>query len=206
MNRNTSLILAAVIGGVVVGGVVWFSKPTMPPAPPASTASRAVPVQTPVALGKNVPVQATAPSQVPPWADGAGVVNGPASTGIASAISTSSRDPEKTRQRAALRARLHKLTAGGRHPSIAELNDVLGDMERVEGSPVVAGVDIGTLRKNLAAVDKLQKLSLELQTESQKPGGGDKQKIQNILAQLKQIQADMNLNAAALAPAPTAPR
>lgn len=206
MNRSVSLILAAIVGGVVVGGVVWFSKPPPPPAPSANSATRPAPVEAPVATGNNEPGQATAPSQLPPWADGAGVVNHPASTSLASAISTSSRDPEKTRQRAALRARLHKLTADGRHPSIAELNDVLGDMERVEGSPVVAGVDIGALRQNLAAVDKLQKLSLELQTESQKPGGGDKQKIQDILAQLKQIQADMDLNIAVPTPAAAAQR
>ncbi len=190
MTRSTSLILAALLGGIVVGGIVWFMKPD------ATNVSTAPQTAAPTASRPQVPATPTAPSagpsQTPPWADASGVAAAPSSISVAPAISLSPEDKEKARQRAAIRARILKLTANGRHPTPAEMNDVLGDLERVEGSPVIAGVNVGALRKNLVAVDKMQKLSIELQAESQKPGGGDKEKIQNILAQLKQIQAQMN--------------
>ncbi|MGA7296955.1 MAG: hypothetical protein WBW92_05555 [Rhodanobacteraceae bacterium] len=196
MTRSASLILAAVLGGVVVGGIVWVSKPDTVPVPEASQTSSPTQAKPPAPAASSA--QAPSASQAPPWADASGVAAAPSSISVASAISTSPRDPEKARQRAAIRARLHKLTANGRHATPAEMSQVLGDLERVEGSPVVAGVDIGALRKNLIAVDKLQNLSRELQAESQKPGGGDKQRIQQILVQLKQIQSEMNYNTTAI--------
>ncbi len=199
MTRSASLILAAVLGGIVVGGIVWVSKPDTVPVPAASQTSSPTAAKPPTPPANSA--QAPSASQAPPWADASGVAAAPSSISVASAISASPRDPEKARQRDAIRARIQKLTANGRHPTPAEMNQVLGDLERVEGSPVVAGVDIGALRKNLVAVDKLQKLSRELQTESQKPGGGDKKRIQQILAQLKQIQSEMNYSAATVRPA-----
>lgn len=196
MTRSASLILAAVLGGIVVGGIVWLTKPEPVTTPAVPQATSPLATKPPATLANTLP--APSPSQAPPWADSSGVVAGPSSASLASAISMSpSKRSEKARQRDAIRARIQKLTANGRHPTPAEMNDVLGDLERVEGSSALGGVNIAALRENLVAVDKLQKLSLELQAESQKPGGGDKQKIQSILAQLKQIQANMNYNVAA---------
>ncbi len=206
MTRSASLILAAVLGGVVVGGIVWLTKPGAVYTPVPTHVVTSVQHTTPTASDSIVPIQTPTASQAPPWADGAGVMAGPSSTSIASAISASPRDPIKASQRDAIRVQIQELTANGRHPTLAEMNDVLGDLERVEGSPVVSGVNIGVLRKNLVAVDKLQKLALELQAESQKPGGADEQKVQDILEQLKQVQAGMNYNITAAAPAVTPQR
>ena len=197
MNRGASLVLAAVLGGVVVGGIVWLTKPEPVPATapsrsaPAATASAA-----PVVDSRATQAASAPDSGTPPWADHTGGAGASSPANLGSAISLSPQDQAKATQRAALRARIQKLTAGGRHPTPAEMDSVLGDMQRMEGSSVVAGVDIEALRQNLANVQKLQRVSQELQAESQKPGGGDKQKIQALLAQLKQIQSNMNYNVA----------
>ena len=202
MSRNVALILAAVLGGVVVGGIVWFAKPVVAPASQPARAPAPASTVAPITPGAIDAAQ----TQRPPWADASQDATGPSRTSVAGAISASSRDPGKAQEREAIRQRLVELTAGGRHPTPAELNDVLADLERNAGSPIVAGVNIGALRSNLAAVDKLQKLGLELQAETRKPGGGDKQKIESILEQLRQVQSGMDLGVAVPPPQTTPSR
>lgn len=204
MNRGASLVLAAVLGGVVVGGIVWLTRPAPAPVPAAAPVPGTTQPASPGAPGgSGAATQTTSPSNadVPPWADRTGAVNGAAAPGIGAAISLSPADQEKARQRAALRTRIQNLTANGRHPTPAEMDSVLGDLERVEGKPVVAGVDLAALRQNLAAVQKLQRISQQLQAETQRPGGGDKKKIEALLAELRQVQAGMNYNVGKLPPA-----
>lgn len=115
-------------------------------------------------------------------------------------------DPQKTAARAAVRARLAQLTANGRHPTLAEMNDVLGQMERAEGSSVVAGVNLEAVRTNLVQVEKLRRLGKALQAEAQKPGGGDKQKLHELMRQMQQVEAQMRYDVSAAPPSTSALR
>ncbi|HET6633218.1 MAG TPA: hypothetical protein VFG73_10990 [Rhodanobacteraceae bacterium] len=198
MNRGASLVLAAVLGGVVVGGVVWLAKPDAPAA--AATAAPARPsASAPQTARATLPPSTPVQSQPPPWAASGAVT--PAPTGLAAAIRPKAIDPQRAQARAALRARLQRLTANGRHATLAEASSVLGELEKLDGSHL-SGINIAAVRKNLEQVGELQRVARELQAESQRPGGGDKQKIQDLLARLKEIEAGMQFNLTAAAPAP----
>ena len=202
MSRAASLLLAALFGGAVVGGIVWLTRPAPVHVPtPARSTPAAVSPATQTAANPAMATPSGSNASAPPWAGRAGATGASAPTNIGAAISLSPADKNKARQRAALSARIHKLTANGRHPTPAEMSSVLGDMERMEGKSVIAGVDIQALRQNLVNVQKLQRVSQQLQAESQKPGGGDKQKIQDLMAQLKQIQSNMRYDIAKSGPA-----
>lgn len=206
MSRSTSLILAAILGGAVVGVIVWFARP-QPAMPSAPAVSQPSPVAAAPAVTAKPAAGATASApqpELPPWAAGAGGGTPAAGGGLAGALDRHPVDPGKAAGLARIRARMTQLTAQGRHPTPAEMNDVLGDLEKVEGSSVVAGVDIGALRQNLVRVDEMRKLGEELKVESQKPGGGDKQKVNRLLARLQQLQSQMNLNLTVASPATTA--
>lgn len=202
MTRGVSMLMAAVLGGIVVGGVVWFAKP-------AATSPAATPAQMPAPASTVVagaaPLAAATEAAAPPWAAGGDAVASVQAPGLGAAISAAPVDPVKAQARAALRTRLLTLTAGGRHPTPEEMNVVLGELQRIEGSSTIGGVDIGALRNNLGKVNEMQKLSAELTAQTQLPGGGDKQKIQQLLTRVRQLQSEMQLNVA-VAPAATTPR
>lgn len=204
MTRSVSLVLAAVLGGVLVGGIVWFAKPAAPVAsstPPPSSVS--APVSAATARTPSMAAGGAAQTQAPPWA---GAVDGSAGNlqpmGMAAAIHAAPVDPAKAKARAAIRARLAELTAGGRHPTPGEMSGVLADLERTEGSSAVGGVNIEALRNNLDKVSEMQKLGAELSAEAQQPGGGDKQKIEQILSRVRQLQSEMQSNIIVASPAP----
>jgi len=198
MTRNTSMVMAAVLGGIIVGAVVWFAKPAVTPSvtTPATVAAP-VPVST-VAVPLAASVGQAAP---PPWVNAGNVASNPQAPGLGAVIHGAPVDPVKAQAREALRTRLLALTAGGRHPTPAEMNDILGDLQRVEGSSTIAGVDVAALRNNLVKVNEMQQLGAELTAQTQMPGGGDKQKIQQLLTRVRQLQSEMQLNVAVAPPA-----
>jgi len=188
MSRAAPIILAAALGGVVVGAIVWFARPAPPPqvAPVTAQTQEAAPAA-PANTG-----------QPPPWA-----ANGNTSVGadLGPAIGPARGDPKKRAAREAIRAKILALTANGRQPTPAEMNVVLSELERVEGSSVISGVNVGALRNNLVKVDEMQKLGEQMKNESSKPGGGDPQKIKDIMARLQKLQSEVRLDISAPNPA-----
>lgn len=186
MSRIAPMIIAATLGGIVVGGIVWFARPA-PPAPAAAPVVSAAPVTvspTPASTGP-----------APPWAGN----TAPSSAGndLSAVFGATSADPKKNAARQAVRAKIASLTANGRHPTPAEMNVVLGDLERIEGSSIISGVNVGALRSNLVKVDEMQRLAEEMKVESQKPNGGDPEKSKQILARLQKLQGEMRMDIAA---------
>lgn len=193
MSRVAPLIIAAALGGLVVGGIVWFARPA-PPAPSAPVADMQVTGVTPV----STPSSAGAP---PPWAE---TSTAPTGADLGPAIKNVSTDPKKQAAREAIRAKILSLTANGRQPTPAEMNGVLAELERVEGSSVISGVNVGALRNNLSKVDEMQRLATEMKDESAKPNGGDQAKLKDIMGRMQKLQSEMRTDIAA--PAPVAPQ
>jgi len=194
MSRIAPMILAAALGGAVVGGIVWFTRPAPPATPaaaPETAAATAASAAAPAGAGQTAP---------PPWANADGSAGG-----LGAAIGAAPIDPKKAQARAEIRSRITALTANGRHPTPSEMNALLGDLERVEGSSVISGVNIGALRSNLVKVDEMQRLGMEMKAETEKPGGGNPQKVQEILARLQKLQSEMRLDITVPTPAPSAP-
>lgn len=184
MSRIASLVVAGVIGGLLVGSVVWFVRPPAAlPAANAESAAAATPVSPPAAVA---PL-----GEAPPWAATSADAPPP---GLGDAISTLPSDPARAAARDALRSRLGALTAGGRRPSPAEMNQLLADLERTEGSHVIGGVNIGALRSNLVKVEEMQQLGVQMKAEAEKPGGADQEKVKAILARLQKLQSEMRLD------------
>jgi len=193
MSRATPLIIAAALGGLVVGGIVWFARPA-PPAPPAPVAD----MQATGAAAVATPSNTGAP---PPWAEPSAA---PTGADLGPAIRNTQADPKKRAAREAIRTKILSLTANGRQPTPAEMNAVLGELERVEGSSVISGVNVGALRSNLSKVDEMQRLGMEMKDESSKPNGGDPAKLKDIMNRLQKLQAEMRTDIAA--PAPVVPQ
>jgi hypothetical protein len=191
MSRVAPMIIAAALGGLVVGGIVWFARP----APPAVAQAPANTTQMPDA-SITTPANTASPA---PWADSS---TAPTGADLGPAIRSVSTDPKKKMAREAIRAKILSLTANGRQPTPAEMNAVLGELERVEGSSVISGVNVGALRNNLSKVDEMQRLGLEMKNESTKPNGGDPKKLKELMERLQKLQTEMRTDIAAPA-APT---
>jgi len=92
--------------------------------------------------------------------------------------------------------RLAAMTANGRTPPIHELDTLLADMQRSQGSNEIAGVDIAALRENLRRADEIQKLAKEMEKLVQQPKP-DMPRVQMLLAQIQQLQAGIKVDVSA---------
>lgn len=88
-----------------------------------------------------------------------------------------------------LQRRAAALTANGRQPSPAEVDQLLADIQRTQGKNEVGGVDLATLRENLAHASEIQRLALEIKQVAEQPGKPDVARIQALMAQIQQQQA-----------------
>lgn len=79
---------------------------------------------------------------------------------------------------------------GGQAPDPKKVEAMLNQLKQKHGS-TVAGVNLDVVIKNLQVAQELQVLALEIQRESAKPGGGDKQKMQAYIAQLTKLQSQL---------------
>ena len=100
-------------------------------------------------------------------------------------------DANKAKVYEVLKAKLAAMTAGGKTPNMKELDGVLADLQKVNGSTDVGGVNLSALRNNLARADEIQRLGLEMQALSQAPGKQDLPKIQALMAEIQKQQAGM---------------
>ena len=197
MNRKQFIIISALGGAILLALCVLIWKLSVP-------AQSAVDAATPVALAANgVPptaaVRATnpsgltvgaalstaAPRELAPWEK----TNLP---GGAPRVSTPGlADANKAKSYEILQAKLAAMTAGGKTPNMKELDAILADLQKVNGSTDVGGVNLSALRNNLARADEIQRLGKEMQALSQVPGKQDLPKIQSIMAEIQKQQAGM---------------
>ncbi len=191
MSRPMQIVGAAVAGGLIVGLVMWFVRPVQDPAiPPSPSTAVAVPVESAAMTSVAAP---------PPWAGSAAT----APIVLPDLRSSAKANPQKQAAREAVRQKIAGLTANGRQPTPAEMNVVLAELERIEGSSVISGINVGAVRNNLMKVDEMQRLGEQMKAESTKPGGGDVQKLNALLARIQKLQSEMRLDIAV--PPPAAP-
>jgi hypothetical protein len=198
MNRKQFIIISALGGAILVALCVLIWKLSVPASSAqtaadtvatAASTSTAGSVTSPTGaaapqLGSGVGV-GTAPRELAPWEK----TNLPGGAPRISNLSGADADKAKSYQ--ILQAKLAAMTAGGKTPAMKDLDAVLADLQKINGSTDVAGVNLSALRNNLARADEIQRLGKEMQALSQAPGKQDLPKIQSIMAEIQKQQAGM---------------
>lgn len=91
-----------------------------------------------------------------------------------------------------IQQRLFSATTGGKTLDPKELDKVLVDLTKAQGSDVVGGVNISALRETLSSAAKLQILAKQMEQEA-KQAQPDSEKIQALMAQIQAAQAGLKL-------------
>lgn len=86
--------------------------------------------------------------------------------------------------------RLQGLLASGQ-PDIRQLDAVLADLQKNQGSAVVSGVDLQAMRDNLVRADRIRELAQEMQALAAKPGPEASVQLQARMAEIQRLQAGM---------------
>lgn len=210
MSRGVLIGLAVGVGALVLGGVLWvrgeasvsngaLPVPPMTPAPlPAPTATGPLPA--PVLPGPAVPGLVPPesagrapgdPAATAPWLGlesgnaPARPVTPPVSAGRAGAPTLDD-----------IQKRLQGLLASSQ-PDVREVDAVLADLQRNQGSKVVAGVDLQAVRDNLARSERIRQVAVEMQLLAAKPGPDTPAQLQTRMAEIQRLQAGMTANVSA---------
>lgn len=184
------LLIGALIGALVVAvlaALIFWLRPAPAPAPEMPSSAQpglATPAPNPASA-------ATAPSAAmpPPWMNAPG------------AAAPKAANPERVRELRAVQARLSSLMAGGRKPDPKELNAVLDDLIRIQGTTVIGGVDFAVLKNNLAKSQEIEALAREMEQVSKQPKP-DAKRIQALMEKIQAAQA--GLRSDVMAPSPAA--
>ena len=91
----------------------------------------------------------------------------------------------------ALQAKMASLSAGGNTPKAKDLDAILAELQHINGSSDVGGVNLSAVRNNLARAEEIQHLGDQMQAISQAPGKQDLPKIQRLMAEIQQQQAGL---------------
>lgn len=197
MNRKQFIIISALGGAILVALCVLIWKLSVPTqsavdaAIPASPATNGVPptaavrAANPSGLTVGAAPSTVAPRELAPWEK----TNIPGGAPRLSNLGPA--DASKAKSYEILQAKLTAMTAGGKTPNMKELDTLLADLQKVNGSTDVGGVNLSALRNNLARADEIQRLGKEMQALSQAPGKQDLPKIQSIMAEIQKQQAGM---------------
>jgi len=93
----------------------------------------------------------------------------------------------------ALQARFKALSANGKTPDADELDKLLNELIEIQGTSVIAGVDLNVLRQNLRVAQKIQALAKDLEAEGKKPKP-DQNRILEITKEIQAEQTHLNTN------------
>ena len=191
MSRK-QIITIFILGGasvIALGVLVWLiSLPTsLPPIAaersPVSTATTANITPLPAPSG-GVPADAgqnAIPRERAPW-EKTDVPTG--SPRIAPAMS-------KARAYEALQGKMAALTSGGKTPQAKDLDTILAELQQINGSTEVGGVNLSALRNNLARAEEIQRLGKQMQLIAEAPGKQDLPKLQSLMAEIQLQQAGL---------------
>lgn len=195
MNRKP-LIAICILSAALIGALGALTWSWMTPRSDAAATSEAVTDSTkapgapigaglqasPATVNPPTPPYASQPSQEPaPWEKYALPSGSPR---IAPNVS-------KAKAYEMLQAKLAAMTAGGKPPNSKDLDAILAELQQINGSTDVGGVNLAALRNNLARAEEIQRLGKEMQTISQSPTKQDAARLQSLMAEIQQQQAGM---------------
>jgi len=174
---------------IVLGVLVWaISSPTSlsPIVAERSPVSKATTVgiaPSPAALGTSPAnaVQNAFPRERAPW-EKVEVPSG--SPRIVPAM-------PKEKAYEALQGKMAAMTAGGRTPQAKDLDAILAELQQINGSTEVGGVNLSALRNNLARAEEIQRLGKQMQLIAEAPGKQDLPKLQSLMAEIQLQQAGL---------------
>ena len=157
-----------------------------PAAVPAAPSTPAAPRAAPGGLPLNTPAA--------PWLS-------PGSEGAPATAAATTVPPIGAARNAAptmteLQARLQALSSN-KQPTPREVDALLADLQKNQGSNVVAGVNLQTLRDNLARTERIQQLAQEIQALAASPTADTPSQLQPRLDELQRLQAAMTSNVTA---------
>lgn len=92
-----------------------------------------------------------------------------------------------------LQAKFKEISVNGKTPDIDELDRLLGELVDIQGTSVIGGIDLNTLRQNLRVAQEIQVLAKKLEEESKKPER-DQNRILEITKKIQGMQGDLNPN------------
>ena len=90
-----------------------------------------------------------------------------------------------------IQKRLLATTANGRQPNAREVDAVLADLQKNQGSNNVAGVDLQKLRTALVNTERIQQLALEMQAIAANPRKDDLPRLQVLATEMQRLQASL---------------
>lgn len=224
MNRGVLIGLTIGVGAIALGAVLWMrgespavsglqqsasssspssssaQSPTaaspMPGAGPDGTVPGAA---APGAAGAGAAGSSLPPGRLPgqteaaaPWMVPSDGARTPAS-GAAPAV-RAGREGAPTLDQ--IQQRLQNLLASPQ-PDVREVDAVLADLQKNQGSKVVAGVDLQAVRDNLARSERIRQIAVEMQALAAKPGPEVPAQLQARMAEIQRLQAGMNASVAA---------
>jgi hypothetical protein len=168
---------------LALAAVWWFGSTTLAETAPSSATGGHAPAGMPLPSGP---------------ADGAVNLSPRAPAGFASAPAPVQRTPGTATHSARprledIQTELQALSAGGRTPQPQELDAVFEKLERYNGSSQMGGVDLQLIRKNLQAAARIQQLSEQMKPLAADPTPENVQKLQALVAEMRQAQASMDV-------------
>jgi hypothetical protein len=98
-----------------------------------------------------------------------------------------------------IQQRLQALVANGRQPTAKEVDAVLADLQKNQGSNVVGGVNIQAVRDNLARSDRIAQIAQEIQTIANQPSKADLPRLKSLTEEMQRLQTSMASPAANVA-------
>lgn len=89
-----------------------------------------------------------------------------------------------------IQKRLQQIAASG-HPDLRELDGVLADLQRNQGSAVVGGVNLQVVRDNLARTERIQQLAQQMQVLAANPTAETPARLQALMTEMQRTQSQM---------------
>lgn len=195
--------LLGVFAGLLALAVIalWLVRtgPTPPPertpAAPSAVAPPPAPIPAPVDAPSSIATPAPAPAREapPPWAKAGSTArtqlgSAPASGAVPDAAEG------RAEALAVIQQELAALVAGGQSADTKKLDKLLADVARVQGSSTIGGVNIDSLRHNLAIAEQMKVLAIEIEQTTAQGEKMDTVKMQAQMAKLMELQAKMRMD------------
>ena len=189
MNTLRSRVMAAIAGLLALlvlalwllrAGPVPPERAANPPPPALAVPAASLPVApTPTPAGDAAPPW-SAPPLSPPVT--------PRSVGTTTSLTAAQ---AKSAALQSIQRQLTDLVASGQGADPKKIDQLLGEVERVQGSSSMGGVRIDVLRQNLALAAQMQALAADIQHVAGQGAQADPAQLQAKMARLIELQAQM---------------